>query len=262
MPSPAERSESDQIETSRGSTWRLATWNLQGRALGDLGEIAARIDALDVDIICFQEVQRSQFAQIRARTDLDHGAWWFKHWSLRYAPEGLATASRWPLESDPTSLALTHPWRLVHYSRRVAGCVRVAHPSGPIEVWNTHLSPGGAADTTARLAEIDQLVVAMSPTRAVLAGDLNFGPDAPEVERLRTAGLTDGFELAHPGGSVLTNLTDDRSELVQRLDYVLVTSDLAGQVSAAHVPGATEPFDKSWWALSDHLPLVVELTST
>lgn len=256
---PTATQDPDARTVGRGRAMRIVTWNVQGRAMADPAELAARLIGLAPDVVCFQEIHRSQFSAIQRSMGWNHGAWWFKHWSVRDAAEGLATATRWPLASTPKSIALTHPWRIVHYSRRIAGYVTVAHPSGPIEVWNTHLSPGGVADTSARLAEIDQLVAAMSPTRAVLAGDLNFGPTGPEIGRLRAAGLTDGFELAHPSVTVSTNLTEDRSKLVQRLDYVLVTADLAEAVVAAHVPGATEPADTSWWALSDHLPLVVDV---
>lgn len=236
---------------------RLVSWNVQGRAMRDATEIAGRLDSLGADIVCFQEIQRSQFTTIRSESDLAHGAWWFKHWSVRYAPEGLATVSRWPLDATPGSVALTRPWHLVHYSRRIAGGVTVRTGAGPLVVWNTHLSPDGP--DARREAEVIRLTELLPTRRTVLAGDLNVRPGRPELALLAAAGWRDGHDLVHPDVVVLTNLTDDRTELVQRLDYVLVSTDLADQVTDAHVPGATEPHDRSWWELSDHLPLVVDL---
>lgn len=224
----------------------------------DSGEIARRLDELEADIVCFQEIHRSQFAAVRAQSRLAHGNWWFKHWSIRYAAEGLAVASRWPVAARPGSVALSHKWRLVHYTRRIAGGVTVTTDAGPLEVWNTHLSPDGAS--TRRLAEIRRLGELLPTTRTVLAGDLNVRPGSPELAVLAEAGWIDGHDIVHPDSVVATNLTGDRSALKQRLDYVLVSHDLVDHVVDASVPGATEPIDSSWWALSDHLPLVVDLT--
>jgi len=225
--------------------------------MGDPAEIARRLDGLGADIVCFQEIHRSQFARMRAASRLTHGIWWFKHWSIRYAPEGLAVASRWPVTEHPGSIALSHPWRVVHYSRRIAGGVSVATDHGALDVWNTHLSPDGAP--ARRLAEIRQLLALLPTSRTVLAGDLNVRPGSHELAVLAEAGWTDGHDGVHPDSVVATNLTGDRKRLKQRLDYVLVSRDLVDHVVDARVPGATEPVDTSWWALSDHLPLVVDV---
>ncbi len=236
---------------------RLVSWNVQGRAMSDPVEIARRLDDLGADIVCFQEIHRSQFAAVRAAGRLVHGFWWFKHWSIRYAPEGLAVAARWPVAEHPGSVVLSHPWRLVHYTRRIAGGVTVTTGDGPLHVWNTHLSPDDASER--RLEEIHRLLELVPPTRAVLAGDLNVRPGSHELAVLTDAGWADGHDLVHPDVIVATNLTGDRTALKQRLDYVLVSRDVADSVTGASVPGSSEPIDTSWWALSDHLPLVVDL---
>ncbi len=224
----------------------------------DPGEIARRLDELEADIVCFQEIHRSQFAAVRAQSRLAHGNWWFKHWSIHYAAEGLAVASRWPVAARPGSVALSHKWRWLHYTRRIAGGVTVATDAGPLHVWNTHLSPDDAS--ARRLAEIHQLLGLVPTTRAVVAGDLNVRPGSHELAVLAEAGWIDGHDIVHPDSVVATNLTGDRRHLKQRLDYVLVSRDLVDHVADASVPGATEPIDTSWWSLSDHLPLVVEVT--
>lgn len=225
--------------------------------MDDPGAIVRRLDELEADIVCFQEIHRSQFAAVRAQSRLSNGDWWFKHWSVRYAAEGLAVASRWPVVAQPGSVALSHKWRWLHYTRRIAGGVTVATTAGPLHVWNTHLSPDDAS--ARRLAEIHQLLELLPTIRTVLAGDLNVRPGSHELEVLADAEWTDGHDIAHPGSVVATNLTGDRQHLKQRLDYVLVSADLVDRVVDASVPGATEPVDTSWWALSDHLPLVVDL---
>lgn len=236
---------------------RVVTWNVQGRAMRDAAEIAARVDSLGADIVCFQEIHRSQFATIRSTSALAHGEWWFKHWSVRHAPEGMATMSRWPVAPAPGSVVLTRPWHVVHYSRRIAGGVRVQGPVGALTVWNTHLSPDGPADR--REAEVTKVLGLLPRERTVLAGDLNVRPQRHELTMFADAGWTDGHDIAHPGSSPMTNLTDDRRQLKQRLDYILVSADLTDAVTGASVPGWTEPADRSWWELSDHLPLVVDL---
>lgn len=258
------RVRSPELETSesqgadrRGRPVRVVTWNVQGRAMRDAAEIAARVDSLGADIVCFQEIHRSQFTTIRTASALGHGEWWFKHWSIRYAPEGMATLSRWPVTPDPGSVTLTRPWHVVHYSRRIAGGLTVACPDGPLSVWNTHLSPDGP--TARREAEVTKLLGLLPTERCLLAGDLNVRPGRAELAMFADAGWTDGYDLARPGVPVMTNLTDDRAQLKQRLDYILVSSDLADRVVDAWVPGASEPVDKAWWALSDHLPLVVDV---
>lgn len=239
-----------------GTPVRIVSWNVQGRAMDDPVGIARRLDELRADIVCFQEIHRSQFARVRATSRLVHGTWWFKHWSIRYAAEGLAVASRWPITETPGSVVLSHPWRLVHHTRRIVGGVTIATDADPLHVWNTHLASG---DPDRRRVEVARLLEVLPTARTILAGDLNVRPGAPELVTFAEAGWTDGHDIVHPDVVVATNLTDDRTALKQRLDYVLVSPDLAGTVTDAAVPGATEPIDRSWWALSDHLPLVVDL---
>src|SRR5690606_1933258 len=97
---------------------------------------------------------------------------------------------------------------------------------------------------TARLAEI----VTGRPGPVVLMGDFNALPGSPEMAQLLAgpAGLVDAHEFAgRPAG-----LTFPAGAPSARIDYVLVSADLADRIVAAQAHAADA---------SDHLPIVVEL---
>lgn len=239
---------------------RLVSWNVQGRALDDPASVAARVDALGADVVCFQEIQRDQAATVRRLSRTPYGAWWRKHWTVVHPTEGLAVTSRWPLEHVHGPVALSYPWRWFHHTRRIAGGVTVAHPAGPVGIWNTHLSPGRRV--VDRHREVDRLIGLVPTERSVVTGDLNARPGSSELATFASAGWVDGHELVHPDSGVRTNLNAERNRLVQRLDYVLVSPDLVDGVVGSHVPGSGGPGadpDTSWWRMSDHLPVVVDL---
>lgn len=239
---------------------RLVSWNVQGRALDDPASVAARVDALGADVVCVQEIQRDQAATVRRLSRTPYGAWWRKHWTVVHPTEGLAVTSRWPLEHVHGPVALSYPWRWFHHTRRIAGGVTVAHPAGPVGIWNTHLSPGRRV--VDRHREVDRLIGLVPTERSVVTGDLNARPGSSELAAFASAGWVDGHELVHPDSGVRTNLNAERNRLVQRLDYVLVSPDLVDGVVGSHVPGSGGPGadpDTSWWRMSDHLPVVVDL---
>jgi endonuclease/exonuclease/phosphatase family metal-dependent hydrolase len=233
---------------------RVACWNLHGSAGPDLVEVAAVLAGQEVDVVCLQEVQRHQAGRLAGRLGFDHHQWWFKHWPVIQAPEGLAVLSRWPFVGSAHRLALRTgpPWS---HRRRVAGGVRVASDDGPLEIWVSHLSSG--TDREHRMREVSDLAERMGRARTVLAADLNALPKSRTVRRLLEEGFVDVLSM-HPG-EVPTNWASAASmQPDQRLDYVLASPDL--EVVDAWVPDVVDD-GPDWRALSDHLPTVATLRS-
>ena len=79
--------------------------------------------------------------------------------------------------------------------------------------------------------------------RTVLLGDFNARPDSPEIQAILQAGFKDAFAVPGAAGDGYTYASDD---LVERIDYIFVTPDLAVEDYSARVTQA-----------SDHLPVAV-----
>jgi endonuclease/exonuclease/phosphatase family metal-dependent hydrolase len=86
----------------------------------------------------------------------------------------------------------------------------------------------------------------------VLAGDFNEIPGAPVVERLRSAGWQDGWQLAPSGGELTFSAKNPR----RRIDYVFVRPGIT-------VRGCGVPSEAPGLAVaSDHLPVLAALELT
>ena len=191
-----------------GSATRLAGWNLHGSAGLDVDAVADVLAGQAVDVVCLQEVQAEQAARLARRLGFDHRRWWFKHWPVVKAPEGLAVLSRHPFEGSPRRLALRGalPWS---HRRRIAGHVRLRAPGGPLDVWVSHLSSG--QDRDARLAEARDLIAQMSTERTVLAADLNARPGSRTVALFEAAGYRDTLAGDDVSAAAVTTDPSDRT---------------------------------------------------
>jgi endonuclease/exonuclease/phosphatase family metal-dependent hydrolase len=98
------------------------------------------------------------------------------------------------------------------------------------------------------------------PSSAILTGDFNFKPDAPEHQRMiSTFGaavprLVDAWEIAHPKqphAHTVGRYENGWAEHPYCCDFVFVTGDLASRVRAVIVDTQTQA--------SDHQPVLVEL---
>ncbi|KAG2429617.1 hypothetical protein HXX76_010849 [Chlamydomonas incerta] len=188
---------------------------------------------------------------------------------------GLLTLSRYPITDtdfhlymaagDPASIGCGD-----YYAAKGVGYARVAAPSGPIDVFNTHLhanyhhtydKPSGpdavpapstddyAAFRMAQVLELARYVNAVSRSSgsggAVLGGDLNCKPGTLEQEVLRALlpQLRDAWQEAHgPAADGFTckapgNTFPPRRQPPERIDYVLTTFGVAGcDIQLEHTP--------------------------
>jgi len=233
---------------------RVLSWNLQGRARPDLDDVAAAIRERSPDVVALQEVQRSQAAGIAARL-----GWWstwrFKHWSVVVPPEGLALLAPAPL-AEVRRAHLAGTARLWSWRRRIALAGTLEGPAGRCTVVDVHLGAGVGDDERARQARRTAELVA-GP--GCVVGDLNTKPGSVVLDAFAAVGLRDAWAEARPGERGATNWGPGPRDgaPTKRLDYALVTSDL--EVRSVDVPTHGEPDFARWGALSDHLPLVVEL---
>ncbi len=227
-------------------SWRVVTWNIRGAAGPPLGDIAAELTALRPDVVALQEVRRGQAAALAAALGWHH-AWARKHHPatplLWWLAEGLALLAPTPLESVVRrSIAPgVSTWSFRH---RIVLAATVARGSERLRVYDTHLASGAAPDERILQARrVAELVRAEAPDAAVVAGDLNAPGEVEVVRELRAAGLRD------PGGGPTHPAASPRL----RLDHVLVPE-------VAHVTEQQEAAGgERWAALSDHVPVLVEL---
>lgn len=235
----------------------LLSWNLHGASGVDAGRVVEHVRAVGADVACFQEIRRHQLRPLTRALGVDAAHWTFKHGMVPFGLEGQAVVGvRRPVER-PTVLALTRRLRWWSWRRRIAQVWSLDVDGTTATAVQTHLSPhaGGAAN---RRREVERLLaLAPDPSRLVVVGDLNEGPDGPVLGALRAAGLRDGWATAPVQvGPGPTNWTGPRQGPAdQRIDHVVVGS--AFEVMRAQVPDSV--LDDSWVEVSDHLPLAVTI---
>ena len=209
----------------------------------DLQAISDVIAAENPDVVILNEVNRARagngfvdtLALISRRLDMRYvfGA------NYQDGQYGNALLSRYPILA----------WNNIRYTRdstEIRGIlwVVVQAPGGPLAFHATHLDhvsgPGHA-----RAEQVDQaLAIWAGNARAVLLGDLNAEPDAPELRDIYTAGFVD--VLAATGQDGAFTYWDPVPR--RRIDYIFLTPDLS--------PG------RAWVVpsrASDHLPVLVEV---
>ena len=236
------------------------TWNVLGSARPDRNALAHAIRSLEPDIVALQEIRLSQAHRLANRLGW-RAEWAFKHFPIGplapWRAEGLAVMSRHQLSQE-------HVWSLSPdagrstYRRRVAQLVTVrCTPAGgdraiDIRIVNTHLE-SRRAERAERLAQATRMVAHLDELDApasLLLGDLNASDEPDLLDAFSAYGLRDSWMSSTPSGGA----TAPSTQPVQRLDYVLVGPDW--RVVKTEVP-APSPH---WSALSDHLPVVVDLS--
>ena len=175
----------------------------------------------------------------------------------------------WP--ADPTAPSM----------QRIAVEAVVQFPWGPLRVMTTHLEYYSAMQRMAQVEALRHLheeacghaalrrpsgdpgepfAALPRPSSAILTGDFNFKPDAPEHQRMISAfgaavpRLMDAWEIAHPQqphAHTVGLYENGWAEHPYCCDFVFVTGDLESRVRAVTVDKQTQA--------SDHQPVLVEL---
>jgi endonuclease/exonuclease/phosphatase family metal-dependent hydrolase len=118
--------------------------------------------------------------------------------------------------------------------------VMVATEQGPLAVVATHLHSRSVPQITALLDAVDGRMP------AVIAGDMNFAPDDPEVALFTEAGFID---VVGATGDPCRTTSAEPTSACDRPDWVFVTPDIrVGQVEIGET------------VASDHLAMHVSLT--
>ncbi|MDQ0383135.1 endonuclease/exonuclease/phosphatase family protein [Amycolatopsis thermophila] len=150
---------------------------------------------------------------------------------------GTAILSRYPV----TAWDNTHLFRSPGHEQRGLLHARIDVHGVPVHVYDTHLAAGSQTDRLEQTRQITSLIGATGP--AVLVGDLNALPDAPEIATLDNA-FTDAWPVSGEGdGSTYPAGSPDR-----RIDYVYASRSVSPLVTRVLPADA-----------SDHLPLLSRL---
>ncbi len=236
---------------------RVMSYNIRhGQGMDDrldLNRIAGEIRDSGAGIVALQEVdrhwgERSEFADqatelARAlKMHLVYGANLDRDPVREGQPRrqyGTAILSDWPIKEWRSTLLP----RTGDLEQRGLLEALIDVRGAPVRVFNTHLQHDSQAERVRQIDAIRKLIgVAQEPV--VLAGDLNAGPDTPEVDAL-TDRLTDVWTEAGTG----PGYTIAAESFSARFDYVLHSDDI---VAPSAVVLATQG--------SDHQPVVTDLT--
>jgi endonuclease/exonuclease/phosphatase family metal-dependent hydrolase len=231
----------------------VVTWNAQGGRGLDVARSAAALHELAPDVVLLQEIQRRQLGALRAALDALDACWRFKHWPVPGRAEGLGVLAGVPM-ADTRVQVLAQRWRFWSWRRRIAVLTSLDVDGRTVRIADVHLGAGVTHEERGRQA---RLLLERADGVALIAGDLNAEPGAPELLALSDAGWTDAEARVRPAGTPRPSSNWDpgprTSAPTQRLDYVLVRA--VTPVQHAYVPD-----DWARWAeLSDHLPVVARV---
>jgi endonuclease/exonuclease/phosphatase family metal-dependent hydrolase len=167
--------------------------------------------------------------------------------------------------------------------QRIAVETVVQSPWGPLRLMTTHLEYYSAKQRMAQVAALRRLheeacghaalprpsgdpgepfAALPRPASAILTGDFNFEPDAPEHESLTSAfgaavpRFMDAWEIAHPKQPHAHTVglhENGWAEHPYCCDFIFVTDDIASRVRAVTVQSQTQA--------SDHQPVLIELAN-
>lgn len=168
---------------------RVMTWNVLGvqadaNVYDEHAGWAARIDQLQPDVLVVQEAQSDDVSALLQRTAGDYTLATFIEWDCDVKPqrEGVAVLVRSSVRLLSAGGSHVGESCLDPTVSRILVWADLDLDGGPVRVYGTHLTAGGAASEDSRNAQIrsiKELIVEHDPAderRWVLAGDLNLAP--------------------------------------------------------------------------------------
>ncbi|ADD40615.1 endonuclease/exonuclease/phosphatase family protein [Stackebrandtia nassauensis] len=252
---PFPRSAADR-RTGNDKWLRAASFNIHHGAspddVLDLERIARRIEALNVDVIGLQEVDR-----FWKRSDhVDQPAWLSRRLGLHVAfglnelrrsdgagrrrEYGTAILSRWPIR-ETRNVALP---RWDDHARHGLLRTEIDMPGGSLSFATTHLIHAHHDEERAAQAKAVAKQFADDARRSVVVGDFNDEPNTPAIAAM-TRRFTDAWAVAGSGKGYSYSSTKPK----RRIDYVFGSEDLEPR---AMTVDDTDP------RASDHLPILTE----
>ena len=223
--------------------------------------LVRRIEALDADVVCLQEVEEPRHERLAA-------ALAGRGYEGRFArkgrgrPDGCSTFVR----AEVAAISDVRPLRYADggaggdASGHVALITRLDVGDVAVTVANTHVRFDAAARRGADhvgVRQVRELVAVMdeTPDARVICGDLNHAADSEVVRTLIEAGYADAY-AARP-----RDFTCNANARARRIDFLLVGGGLRATprpldalADDAPLPSAAEP--------SDHLPIRAALTAS
>ena len=237
----------------------LNTWKDEGDYLRRMSLIGSQLARLDADIICLQEVYsagpdtQSSFEHVSGATGL---AGFFtparsKHRHGRLSSSGLAVLSRWPIRVAVPIALPSHPLD----GERIAQCIDLETPAGPLRVVNLHLTHlmGAEADRLRadQLAKIHRRACKDWAQPIVFAGDFNAGPDAAALQTL----------LGQAGYQCSADRIDDPTTMMQGpasvIDLIVLWG--AGRLTIQAAKTVLDARDPNGVSPSDHKGIMVTI---
>ncbi|MBM3906907.1 MAG: endonuclease/exonuclease/phosphatase family protein [Gemmatimonadetes bacterium] len=240
------------------ATLRVMTFNIQYGG-GDLARIANTIRAADPDVVALQEVDvhwsaRSGFTDQATELARLLGL------AVRFAPIyrvpsadssapprefGVALLCRMPIIAFTNHAILRHSTLTADARPEpMPGFLEasISVRGTPVRLFNTHLDYRG--DPTVRRQQVREMLAIIGTTEqpALLFGDLNALPNAPELQPLFSR-LHDLWPTAQDPG-----FTFPASSPVRRIDFILASPHFARDSAFVPLPEA-----------SDHRPVVMTL---
>ena len=220
-PSPARGGE------AAASSLRVVQWNAFYDGTGtdgvrDRGRQVAALAALAPDVVSLNEVTAGAAVDYAARMQRATGARWHHHHAAGARGWGNAILSRHPLLSTSAYLMK------VGAARSVAQATLSVNGSR-VNVFATHLDSGDRAKS--RAAQVEELIAfvnGFAPPR-IIAGDMNAGPDAGEIQPLFSA-WEDAWLAAVYRGTARSYAANPPHRYTRtrrgRLDYIFVSRDV------------------------------------
>lgn len=233
---------------------RVATLNMAAGRISDLASIAKAMLVLDADIIAIQEVDRGTMRsgnidQVKKLAELSGlNVVFGKAIEFDGGDYGLAVASKHPIESSKTQ-ALESGSR----EGRIVMMAKVSVPTfeHPVTVFNTHLDPDDNPEM--RLGQARQLNKWTMNQRGIklLLGDVNDVPLSGTYQELRRFWVDACNEM------------DDRRTWPAvnpeiNVDYVFSSPAQKWEVRPVEL-SVFNSDSTSWLAITDHLPVVVDM---
>lgn len=281
-------------------TWNIQ-WGRGCDGRVDLDRIARVLrETADADLLCLQEVAINfpGLAGSRGEDQVALLSAAFPGYSAHFGvgsdlPDGRGGRSRFGnliLTRLPALQVWRHllPWPAdpaAPSMQRVCVEVVVQAPRGPLRILTTHLEYYSAAQRAQQVAALRALhesacgharrprpdkeggasdptfAVLPRPASALLCGDFNYPPDAPEHAHLLapladgTPAWRDAWQIAHPGVAHAHTVGLHGADWPDHpfcCDYICVTEDLCERVGALRVNEQTDA--------SDHQPVMLELS--